>query len=220
MGDLVNGIFSNDSAFGRAMNAVWTVVVSSVLFALTTIPIFTIGAGLCGLNYVMIRYKRGELEGKSVAKTFFEGFKNNFKQGTAAGLILTALAVLLYLENFWCTEFGGFFLTFRYFLFGIDVVLVCIALELFPAIVTFKGTLRELVYDAVYFAFSKPVRLLGLLAALAVPVMLTVENPTYIPLTGFLWVTCFTGILAYIAASLLLPVYQPYLAADREPEKQ
>ncbi len=213
MTDLVNGIFSNDSAFGRAMNAVWVTVIASVLFALTTLPVFTIGAGLCGLNYVMIRYRRGELSEKGVVKTFFEGFKSNFRQGTIAGLVLTGLFVLLYLENFWCTEFGGIFLTFRCFLFGTFVVLVCIALELFPAMVTFNGSLRELVYDAVFFAFAKPLRLLGILASLVLPVYVTVANPAYVPLTGFLWVCCLTGIITYVAAALLLPVYAPYLAA-------
>lgn len=215
MGSLISGIFSNESAFGRAMNTVYYVVISSLLFALTTIPVFTIGAGLAGLNYTMIRFVRRETD-RGPAKLFFEGFKNNFRQATLSWLAFLGLGILLYLELFWCEEFGGFFLTFRWLVAGVGVILLAVLLNFYPALVSFRGKNREILRDAVYFAFSKPLRLSAEVLTIGIPVMITAAYPSWLPLTGFLWVTCLTGIAALVTASLVLPVYRPFLAADAD----
>ena len=52
----------------------------NMLFLLTSIPIFTIGAGYTAM-YVTIHHAM-EDRGTSIHRTYFEKFKENFKQST------------------------------------------------------------------------------------------------------------------------------------------
>ena len=49
MGEKIAGFFSNDSPFGQFMIRVGILIVSSILFAVTPVPIVTIGPGLAAL---------------------------------------------------------------------------------------------------------------------------------------------------------------------------
>lgn len=56
------------------------------------IPLFTIGASVTALNYMMLKIVRGE-EGY-IVKDFFKAFKENFKQATAIWLIMALFGVI------------------------------------------------------------------------------------------------------------------------------
>lgn len=62
MGEKIAGFFSNDSPFGQFMIRVGILIVSSILFAVTTVPIVTIGPGLAALYTVMLKVIRGDRE--------------------------------------------------------------------------------------------------------------------------------------------------------------
>ena len=59
MGEKIAGFFSNDSPFGQFMIRVGILIVSSILFAVTTVPIVTIGPGLAALYTVMLNSRAG-----------------------------------------------------------------------------------------------------------------------------------------------------------------
>ena len=42
-----------------------------------------------------------------LAKTFWTGFRDNFRQATMSWLVLLVFSVLIYLEIFWCGQFSG-----------------------------------------------------------------------------------------------------------------
>ena len=70
----------------RFLSKVADMIILNILFLITCIPIFTIGASMTALYYVTLRMVSGE-EGP-VSKDYFRSFKQNFRQATVIWLIL------------------------------------------------------------------------------------------------------------------------------------
>lgn len=180
------------------------------MFILCCLPVVTLGAGLSALYYTMLRSLREDGDIKPV-KTFWKGFKGNFRQATIVWLALLILAAVIYLEIFWCGQFSGPVSVFKYGLYAVGLALAVLASCLFPVISAFQGTISQMLKNSVGFAFSAPAVILGLLALNVVPMAWTFLTNAYLPLYAFLWCTIgFSGI-AMLCSKLLLPVFQPYL---------
>lgn len=205
--------FSSDNAFTRTMNRVGILFTANVLFILCCLPVVTAGAGLAALYYTVLRSLRENGDIKP-AKTFWKGLKENFRQATVVWLAFLAMAVLIYLEIFWCGQFTGFVSMFRFGLYAIALVLTVLAVYAFPVMGAFHCTLPQLLKDCVGFAFRKPAVILALLFLNVVPMAWTFFTNAYMPLYAFLWCTVgFSGI-AMLCARLLLPLFQPYLSTE------
>lgn len=88
----MNNIFSPNSKFGRIMTKVADCMILSLLWALFSIPLFTLGASTTALYYSVVKVIR-EDEG-SCLKEYWKAFKSNFFQSTVVLLAAFALCVL------------------------------------------------------------------------------------------------------------------------------
>lgn len=88
--------FSLDNPFNRFMTLVFDIALLSILFAVCSLPVVTFGASAAALYSVMLRRVRNE-EG-AILKGFFQAFRENFRQGTIAGLIFIAINLLMFLD--------------------------------------------------------------------------------------------------------------------------
>lgn len=91
----MNGIFGLDGPFVKYGSLFADIVIISVLFIITSIPIITIGASTTAMYYVMTRriYEKEAY----VIKDYFKSFKENFKQSTIISIVLNlAIAVLTF----------------------------------------------------------------------------------------------------------------------------
>lgn len=202
--------FSSDNIFTRIMSRIWILFAANVLFLLCCLPIVTAGAGLAALYYTVLRslYENGDIK---PANTFLKGLKENFRQATVVWFVFLAMAVLIYLEIFWCRQFAGFVSMFRFGLYAIALVLAVLAVYVFPVISTFQCTLSQLLKNSIGFAFRKPAIIPALLFLNVVPMAWTFFTNAYMPLYAFLWCTVgFSGI-AMLCARLLLPLFRPFL---------
>lgn len=214
--------FSGDNTFTRLMNRVGILFFANACFILCCLPIVTAGASFAALYYTMLLSVREGGDIKPV-KTFWTGLKENFRQATISWLILLLLAVLVYLEIFWCGQFSGPIAVFRYGLYAIGLVLAVLAVYLFPVIAAFRGTLPQLLKNCIGFAFSKPVVIPGLLFLNVVPMAWTFFTNAYLPLYAFLWCTVGFSTIAMLCSTMLFPLFRPYLKEEtggiRFPEK-
>ena len=80
----MNGLFTPNSRFMRYLNRFADLMILNLLFLLTSIPIFTIGASLTALYSVCFRLGT---EG-STFRDYFAAFKENFRQATSLFLLL------------------------------------------------------------------------------------------------------------------------------------
>lgn len=215
MGDLIGGAFSNDSLFGRIMTRLGILIAANILFVVSTIPVITAGAGFAALHYTLLKTLRGDGD-LNPFRTFWEGMKMNFKQATISWLGLLFMAALLYLEWFWCGQFGGFFLKLRLAFPMIGAVVTVIALYLYPTMAAFRASVRDLVKDSIFFAFKKPLYLVVIMFFSVFPMILTYTDSKMMPLYGFLWVSCGFSLVCLLTDTLLLREFTPYLPRVNE----
>ncbi len=196
-------LFGEESAFGRFLNRLYVVVVTNLLFVLFSIPVITIGASLSAMNYTLMKIQRGDRHFK-VTAMFWKGFRENFVKATICFVALVLLVLYQLLEISWYRQFTGPVAMFRYVLAALMVLEGILAMYLFPVIVAFNGGIKELLRDALFFAFSKPHWMLLCLAWHVLPLAATYLFLQYLPLWAFLWLMFGFALIAYISTRIML----------------
>lgn len=79
--------------FYTFMTKVADLVILSVLWLLTSLPVFTLGASSSALYYSVIKVVRKDSDGP--VRAFFKAFKENFKQGTVITVAVAVFALLV-----------------------------------------------------------------------------------------------------------------------------
>lgn len=79
--------------FYTFMTKVADLVILSVLWLLTSLPVFTLGASSSALYYSVIKVVRKDSDGP--VRAFFKAFKDNFKQGTVITVAVAVFALLV-----------------------------------------------------------------------------------------------------------------------------
>lgn len=89
---MLEGIFNTDNPFFKVVNRIADMVILNILFLISCIPIFTIGAALTALYYVAIN--AWSREDGYVFRMYTKSFKENFKQSTGMWFILLAAGIV------------------------------------------------------------------------------------------------------------------------------
>ena len=131
-------LFRIDSPFYQIMSELFDLVMLNILFLLTSIPVITIGAGLTAMHSVGIKQVMGN--DVSVAKTYFQEFKKNFRQATLIWIPLLLLGIFLLYDYFLAAN-GGIGGMGMQFIFGVLVFLyLCELHYIFPLISRYKNS--------------------------------------------------------------------------------
>ena len=215
MNNLIQGFLDNDSFFGRFMTKLGIIIAANIMFVLLSIPFFTIGAGFSALYYVMFRTLRGDGV-VNPFKEFWAGLKANFKQATISWIIFVLLIAFLLTDIRICKAAGGALDLVKIGVYALGAAAVIIYLYLIPVMTAFRDTLPHLIRNAVYFLIKKPWKTVVILFFDIFPFVLTYSDLQSLPLYAFLWVLCGFGLQAMLGATLLLPVFAPYLASKEE----
>ena len=80
----------------RTLSVIADLIVLNLLTIVCCLPVVTAGASLTALNAAVIKILRGEES--ALAKDYFRAFRENFKKGSAMGLIFLLIFVLLYVD--------------------------------------------------------------------------------------------------------------------------
>lgn len=140
-------IFDLDSPVMRFFTRISELMIVNLLTLVCCIPIVTIGPALAAAHYTLLKLARDEYS--YVTKTYFKGFKDNFKQGMKIGLLLIGLAVLLWYDYFLVTESGfAFGETIRVLLIVVMVIVVMTAIWIFPIMAKFENTVWGTIRNA------------------------------------------------------------------------
>ena len=149
-------LMNTDNFVVRALNKMTDILVLNILFVLCSLPIFTIGASLSAMytvNLRSIRYGDGY-----VVRTFFTAFKRNFKQSTAAWLIVLGIGFLLFVDlHFWGVMkdvMPAYSTIFTVLSYGIGILLWMVALWLFPVIAKMEDKLLTQIKNSAKMAFG------------------------------------------------------------------
>lgn len=88
----MKGLFSLDNPVMRFITKLGYLWYLDILFLVTSLPVFTIGVSITAMNYACMKLIDDE---GTVTGNYFKSWKENFKQGTALGLIYIAFGALL-----------------------------------------------------------------------------------------------------------------------------
>ena len=80
----MKSLFSLDNPLMQILTRVCDLMIINLLFLISCIPVFTIGAAICGMTKVCQAIVMGDERG--IWKLYVSGFKDNFKQSTIAWL--------------------------------------------------------------------------------------------------------------------------------------
>ena len=203
-------IFSGDNALFRYTAKVFDGLLLSVLWALVCLPVFTVGPATAALYFTVVHCLRG---GETATLTFFfRSFRENFKVGVLAGLLLTALWAVLLWGYVWLAaaaqvDPAGFVMFVAYYLaLLLPAGLTCFALATLGRFTFGVGGLLKTALQLT----------LGHLPSALVAALVTVQAVT---LTARLWfpIAFAPAVTALVWSLFFERVYAPFLPAN-DPE--
>lgn len=213
--DQFGGFLSNDSTFGRIMTKIGTIIALNVLFAISCIPFFTIGAAASALYYAVFEMQTEE-DPINPWKTYWQGFRKNFVPATLSWLTFAGVMALCLVNLRVCAQ-GPDWL--RYCSAGVIAVLVVaivLIVYLLPILAACSGKLRNLVKLSICASMSHPLQTILILLLHAGPIALFLMDEINRPTYAFIGAFFGFGVIAYIIGKLLLPLIDPYLDIENE----
>ena len=185
--------FNIESPFMQLLTRVGDLIIVNALYLVCCVPIVTIGAATAALHKVAQAIVYDTDNG--IFKTFFRAFRENFKQATALGLMML----------FFAAAMGCNYMLISGFVAGTPVLVL--AAYMFPLMVRYTNTLRELATNALILAVVKLPRTVGLFLLSCMPLLILALSLETFLNTMVFWLAIGFGFTAYMSASLLKPVF-------------
>lgn len=201
-------MFSPDSKFMQVVSRVTDLILLNILYLLTCLPVFTIGAATSAMYTLCFRMMREE--GSGVIRPYFRAFRENFRQGTLLWLILLLVIgpALFYFDRVWQME--GMIRIFALFFLLIAIAGLMSAGYVFPWISQFRNTTAQSLQNALLLSISHLPRSFAILAINLLPVVLWAVNYDLFEKISFLWLALYFAAAAYMNCGLLWHVFKPY----------
>lgn len=213
----VRGLFNIDSPLMCFLGKAADMMILNILFLITCIPVFTIGASVTALHYVTLRWVSGE-EG-AVTKDYFRSFRQNFRQATIIWMILTAFAMLLAYDIRLVWNGEGYVSTVMKILSAAaGIALIMILLYVFAILAKFNNSVRGTIQNAVSVSLAAFPRTLSMFMLVAASAALTVYTETTLRWGILFWLTFgFSGI-TYFNSVLLKKTFDKFIERDTPEE--
>ena len=201
-------MFSPDSKFMEIFGRITDLILLNILFLITCLPVFTIGAATAALYTMCFRLMREEYSG--IIKPYFKAFRDNFKTATAAwGIVLVAALPALYYLSQTIQMEGVLRYSSLLFLLILAVVLMAASYG-FPWISQFENTAVQSLKNGLILSISRLPRTAAVLAINLMPAIVWFVNPELFIQVSFLWVALYFAAAAYMNTGLLWHVFKPY----------
>lgn len=144
-------MFQSDNLLSRVLTKVFDLCLLNILFLITSLPIFTIGVSLSALYTVTLAMSKNEES--PVFKMYFRMWKQNFKKGMIAGLVLLGIVALLIFDMWiwWNSR-----ISYRMFFMIATLVLLSLVIMVsnwvFPLIAKFENSVKNMFKNAMIFS--------------------------------------------------------------------
>jgi len=196
-------LFDPDGPLMTVLIKIADIVVLNLLFLICSIPIVTIGASLTALYYVTLKMVEGR-EGY-IVKSFFQAFRQNFKQSTAIWLILLPSYLVLGADLLFLLRSGNS-------LAGVGIFLVMVVLFLaiftglfaFPLQARFENSIKNTLKNALLLSVANIPRTILMFVATAFFLILSLYSVYFLPLL----ILCTFSLPSFFHAALLQKVFK------------
>ena len=161
-----------DGPILRTLTLIFDVTVTTFLFLLCCLPVFTIGASLSAMYATMLAVVRDGCTG--VIRSFFGAFRDNFKQATLLWLLAAAVGLVVAADIMVCWGFdmeAGMMLSVMQGLTVFCTALyAAVSTYVFSGIAVYRVTWKQAISNALYWTMKKLPATLALLLLCAVMV--------------------------------------------------
>lgn len=204
---------SADSKFMITLSRFTDLIILNLLFLVTSIPIFTIGAGcaaLYTLSFRMLRNREG-----SIVKDYFRAFGENFRQGTALWLLFLFffLPGLMYFDMFFHME------SILRYIFALCLLIMVLAVFLaayaFPWISQFRNRTGDVLRNCLILSLTHLPHTIGICALNLLPWILLAVKPDFFLKISFLLFALYFSATAYVNTALLWKAFKPYYPEEK-----
>lgn len=210
----MSNFFNPENAFFTTVNKIVDTIWLSILWTVCSLPLFTIGPASCGLYYATVKVTR---RNRSYAtKEFFKGFKQNFKVGFPASIILVVLGVILTFDYFYANaelETGSSFSKLYFVGFVVGTALFSfVSVWIFPVLSRFTVSFSQLFKSTLTLSSRHFVRTLILVLIAVFWIFLIRTALTNVEFFSVLGLLPFfaPGVTALIRSFIIEPVLKKY----------
>lgn len=209
----MQALFSPDSRFMQAMSRIGDLLLLNFFFLLTCVPIITIGAAVTALYTVCFRF--GTEREVGVIRSYFQAFRDNWKQATVLWLILLLCggSACFNAYIFYCMS-GIFRYGFLPFLILFALVLL-IGSYAFPLLSQFDNSSLSTLKNALVLSLGYLPRSLLITGLNIFPFVLLMTDLYVFLQAAFIWAALYFAAAACLNCRLLRKVFAPYLT-DKE----
>ena len=204
----MKNLLNLESPLMQMLTRIGDLILLNVLFLICCIPVITAGASIAALHKMTqeIVYETDS----STDKGFFRAFRANFKQATAVWLVVCVVTASLICDYLLIITFfsGSEAVKWMLILLAVLAVLVvCVAAYMFPLLVRYENKLRNHLTNAVILAIIKLPRTLGMLALIAMPLIILTLDLNMFLQTLIFWIFIGFAFTTYMQTNLLKAVF-------------
>lgn len=197
-----------EQKFFSFMSLVGDIILINVLFIITSIPIFTIGASYTAL-FCTIKRRIKNLE-SYIIKDYFIYFKDNFKNATVIWLFLVVyILIMLNLTIYISSNLENILLLIIYFI--LFLILAFILLYAFPLQATFVNKPINLIKNSILTSFAHLPNTFIAIFVISIPMCITLYFPSLFYFTFAYWVAVGFSISAILQNLILNSVLDKYI---------
>lgn len=205
----MQAFFSSDSKLMQAMGRIGDLVILNLLFFISCLPLFTIGAASAALYTVC--FQMGTEKESGIFRTYVRAFRENFKQGTVVFLILALFLLAGFFDTLLLSSLAGW-LRYGCILTAILLVLAVLMYSYaFPLLSQFSNGIRATLKNALFLSLGYLPRSLLIAAVNVFPMALALLDLYLFLQMGFLWVFLYFSAAAYLSTLLLKKVFARYM---------
>ncbi len=183
-------MFSFESPLMKFFTKVADLIIINLIALLCCLPIFTIGASLTALHYIVLKMVRNE-ESSHLIKAYFRSFKSNFKQATVIWLIFLVFAAFFGLDFFIFKYIPS--ITYPNFIKILLIVMASVVgmvfCYAFPVLARFSNSTFHILKNSLVTALVHIPRTLVMMVMYLLPVIIVYSYPRVIPLIFFLGIS-------------------------------
>ena len=211
-------LFRMDSAPVRVLNRVADLVLLNLIFLITCLPVFTIGASVTALYTVVLRMVRKE-EG-ALAGGYFRAWRAGFRQATALWGVELGMWAVLWLVRRACVRLPGPGQAAALLVLALlSLVAGTSTLFVFPILARFQGSVRQILANSLLIPLSGLPSALAAAAIVVGPVLLAALSPRFFLVWFYLLALGGLALTAYGSAFFLNRLFAPFETPDLPKEE-
>ena len=206
-----------DSPIMRFMTKVADIMLLNLLFILTSLPVFTIGASLSAMYYVSMKLVRDEEGG--IFSSYFHAFRMNFRLATilwlgtvlVVGVLIADLLILARIDSPIAAAMNTGILI-------IGIVILMILQYLFPLVAKFDAGFVHTLKNACLMAVAHLPKTILMTAFVAGSVFISFYSGYTLPVASVVFAFIGFGLIAFGNSAILVKIFDLYIPkADNNP---